>query len=220
MDRIPETELMDDPAQAQAYAEADFEAVNSAFADGFRQRFPDLPESPFILDLGCGPGDIPIRLARAFPGAMVQAVEGAGPMLELAREALDSSEVGSRVMLVHSTIQDLEPPPFPFTAAVSNSLLHQLGAGGDLWQAIRRTCAASTAVYIQDLQRPESPERAAELVEQHAAGEPDQLRTDFYNSLLAAFTPEEVREQLAAAGLEGLSVESVSDRHLLVSGTL
>jgi len=43
---------------------------------------------------------------------------------------------------------------------------------------------------------------------------------DFYRSLLAAFTPAEVRAQLRAAGLEELAVEVISDRHLFVSGRL
>ena len=45
------------------------------------------------------------------------------------------------------------------------------------------------------------------------------LKEDFYNSLLAAFTPAEVEDQLAAAGLS-LEIETISDRHLLVSGRL
>jgi len=220
MERIPERELMDDPAQAEAYAGADFEAVNSAFVEGFRQRFPDLPASSFLADLGCGPGDIALRLAQAFPGALIQAVDGAEAMIGLAERALAESEAASRLMLVQSTIQDLEPPPFPFNAVVSNSLLHQLQDGGDLWRTLRRTCAAGTAVYIQDLRRPESEERAGELVAQYASGEPEQLRTDFYNSLLAAFTPDEVRAQLAAAELDGLEIEEPTDRHLLIVGRL
>ena len=44
------------------------------------------------------------------------------------------------------------------------------------------------------------------------------LRRDFRNSLAAAFTPEEVAEQLRGAGLAHLVVERVSDRHLTVSG--
>lgn len=220
MERVPEPELMDDPSQARAYAEADFEAVNAAFVEGFRQQFPELPEAPSILDLGCGPGDIPLRMAWAFPGAMIQAVDGAAAMIELAEEARRASAVGARVRLVHCTIQALAPPSAPFLAVLSNSLLHQLHDGGALWRAIQRTGAPGMAVYVQDLRRPESPERAAELVRRYAAEEPEQLRTDFYNSLLAAFTPEEVRAQLREAGLDGLSVTNVSDRHLLVCGTL
>mgnify|MGYP002338722029 CR=1 FL=1 len=108
----------------------------------------------------------------------------------------------------------------PFHAVVSNSLLHHLHWPACLWDAINRVAGEGTAVYIMDLQRPDSAEQAAKIVADYAADEPEQLRTDFYNSLLAAFTPEEVSAQLAAAGLEGLTVAAVSDRHLLVQGTL
>ena len=47
-----------------------------------------------------------------------------------------------------------------------------------------------------------------------------ELRRDFRNSLYAAFTPDEVRQQLGFAGLQGLQVGYVSDRHLAVSGRL
>jgi hypothetical protein len=71
---------------------------------------------------------------------------------------------------------------------------------------------------VQDLMRPESPEAAQAMVDQHARGEPDVLRRDFFHSLCAAFTPDEVRTQLAAAGLDALMVEPVTDRHLVIRG--
>ena len=46
------------------------------------------------------------------------------------------------------------------------------------------------------------------------------LRSDFYNSFLAAYRLGEVEEQLAQAGLEGLRVEAVSDRHFIAWGRL
>ena len=66
--------------------------------------------------------------------------------------------------------------------------------------------------------RPADAAAARALVEQSAAGEPEVLRRDFYNSLLAAFEPAEVREQLELAGLAQLEVLEVSDRHMLVRG--
>ncbi|MFA9460344.1 class I SAM-dependent methyltransferase [Thiohalorhabdus sp. Cl-TMA] len=221
MDRIPEPELMDEPEQARAYADADFEAVNAGFVADFQRRFPALADGrPLLLDLGCGPGDIPLRLARALPGARVEAVDGSGAMLALARRAVSGAPEESRITLVERTLQALEPRSEAIHAVVSNSLLHHLHHGPDLWEAIKRVAGPGAAVYVMDLRRPESRERAAEIVAEYAAGEPEQLRTDFHNSLLAAFTPEEVRTQLQAAGLDGLEVEAVSDRHLLVAGTL
>jgi hypothetical protein len=45
------------------------------------------------------------------------------------------------------------------------------------------------------------------------------LKEDFYNSLCAAFTVDEVRAQLRVAGLS-LHVEKVTDRHMRIKGHL
>jgi hypothetical protein len=71
-----------------------------------------------------------------------------------------------------------------------------------------------------DLRRPESPEERDWLVETYAGGAPEVLRRDFRNSLAAAYTLEEVTSQLQAAGLDGLRVSKVSNRHLAVAGVL
>src|SRR2546430_14348425 len=74
MERILEPEVMDDAAHALAYARADFADVNRGFVDRFRTAFPDLAGSR-VVDLGCGPGDIAIRLARVLPALAVTAAE-------------------------------------------------------------------------------------------------------------------------------------------------
>ena len=63
MDRILESELMDDPKQAEAYARADFAKENQGFVDRFKEYFPEFSQGK-VLDLGCGPADIPIRFAN------------------------------------------------------------------------------------------------------------------------------------------------------------
>lgn len=71
-----------------------------------------------------------------------------------------------------------------------------------------------------DLFRPDSNKQANEIVEKYAGEEAEILKTDFYNSLLAAFSPEEVHQQLQDAGLTNMQIETVSDRHLLIHGWL
>jgi trans-aconitate methyltransferase len=83
MKRILEPELMDDVAQARAYAQADFAEENQGFVDRFREYFPDWTGG-HVVDLGCGPADIPIRFLRAFPDARVTGVDASRPMLDLA----------------------------------------------------------------------------------------------------------------------------------------
>ena len=89
-----------------------------------------------------------------------------------------------------------------------------------LWAAIRRFSRPGSDVFVMDLLRPESTTQAEALVDRHAAGEPDVLRRDFRRSLHAAYRPAEVYEQLRRAGLAHLGIEVVSDRHLIVHGTI
>jgi hypothetical protein len=70
-----------------------------------------------------------------------------------------------------------------------------------------------------DLIRPDSTEQAAAIVERVAGREAAILKTDFFNSLCAAFTLSEIHEQLRCADL-ALDVEQVSDRHMRISGRL
>ena len=66
LSRTPEPEVMDGSEQSAAYANADFEAVNSAFVEALTERFPGLQEGR-VVDLGCGPADIAMRLATQRP---------------------------------------------------------------------------------------------------------------------------------------------------------
>ena len=67
-----------------------------------------------------------------------------------------------------------------------------------------------------DLMRPDTTEEAQKLKDFYVRNEPEILQRDFYNSLLAAFEIEEVKEQLSEASLNHLEVEQISDRHLIV----
>ena len=219
MERVPEPELMDAPEQAAAYAQADFEEPNSHFVELFH-TYVGRPSGP-ILDLGCGPGDIPLRLARAIPDARIDAVDGAAAMLEHARRALAASpDCADRVRFLQATLPDHGLASGAYQAIVSNSLLHHLHDPSGLWGTVKRVAAPGAGVLVMDLFRPQDADAAAGIVATYAADEPEVLRRDFYNSLFAAFTPDEVRSQLQRAGLDSLAVTTVSDRHLLVYGQL
>ncbi|MBK1655629.1 class I SAM-dependent methyltransferase [Allochromatium vinosum] len=221
MKRRPEPELMDGEAQALAYAEADFNASNTLFIELLRRLAPGPLAGATALDLGCGPADIVIRFLRAYPGATCDALDGSRPMLELARQALDAQpEIAARVRLLHDVIPSDQLARGQYDLVISNSLLHHLPDPAVLWRTVRETAKPGAPVLIMDLMRPASPGWVEALVESYVADESEILRTDFRNSLYAAFEPAEVSAQLAAAGLDSLEVAVVSDRHLAVMGHL
>ncbi len=210
---------MADPEQAAAYARADFATVNQGFVDRFRQEFPDFTQGR-ILDLGCGPADIPVRLARALPGVEITAVDASGPMLDLARREVDRLGLGRRVALLRARLPGLPLRAGRFQGIVSNSLLHHLAEADLFWAEVRHLGQTQARLLVMDLCRPESEARARALVDAAAAGEAEILRRDFFNSLLAAFAVAEVDEQLRRAHLGHLHARQVSDRHWVVAGTV
>jgi ubiquinone/menaquinone biosynthesis C-methylase UbiE len=219
MKRIPELELMDDPEHAQAYAEADFSEPHEAFVQYFRNRFPDF-ESGEVADLGCGPADVTLRFARAYRQARIIGVDGARAMLAFARKAVTAAGMEARIRLVQCVLPSPALGAARFDLVLSNSLLHHLDDPHVLWQTVKQIARPGALVQVMDLKRPNSAADAQRLVRLHAGAAPAILCRDFYNSLRAAYRPEEIEAQLGSAGLSRLEVEVVSDRHVLVWGKL
>ena len=206
------------PRKSVAYAAADFSQENQGFVDRFREYFPDFSEG-HVLDLGCGPGDIPIRFAQAFPSCRITAVDASEPMVRLAEEAVQRVGLSGRITFRCERFQDLAGTNI-VDAAISNSLLHHVPNPLQFWHKLRLAVKPGSPVLVMDLLRPESPGAAQAIVDQYASGAPDILRRDFYNSLLAAFTEDEISAQLARMNLTRLIVDVPDDRHWVVGGLI
>lgn len=218
--RIPEPELMLASDQAQAYAEADFSETDDRFVQRFRQLF-GRDFAGEIVDLGCGPGNVALRLAQAFPECTVTGVDGSVAMLEIARKrAAALPNAVSRLRFVEAVLPVAALPMRSADAVVSNSLLHHLHDPAVLWRTLGQVTSRPAAVLVADLRRPESEAEARRIVDAYALNEPEVLRRDFYNSLLAAFEIGEVEMQLEKAGLHKFRVQAVGDRHLEVYGRM
>ena len=209
---------MDDPEQALVYARADFEKENQGFIDRFHDYYPEFTEG-HILDLGCGPGDIPVRFARALPSCRVTGVDASEPMIGLADVAVKQAGLADRITFRCERFQAVSLVE-PADAAVSNSLLHHVPNPLQFWYRLRQLVKPDSPVLVMDLLRPDSPEEAQATVDRYAAKEPEILRRDFYRSLLAAFTEDEVAAQLAEMNLSRLIIDVVDDRHWVVSGII
>jgi SAM-dependent methyltransferase len=220
MNRIPEPELMLDDEQVRAYAAADFSEPNGRFVTLVGERLVDLPLRGRALDLGCGPADLTIRLARALPEWTIAGIDGSEPMLALGRAAVALAGLEARVRLHRVLLPNAVPEHGSYDLVVSNSLLHHLDDPRVLWDAIREAVARGGSILVMDLVRPASREEAEALVATHAANELPVLQRDFLNSLCAAYRPEEVGSQLVRAGLADLRLELFSDRHFAVFGRL
>jgi SAM-dependent methyltransferase len=217
--RVAEPELMDTPEQARAYAAADFSQPHQAFVTHFRDCFPGFTAGR-VLDLGCGPADVTVRFARAYPKAHLRGVDGAQAMLDEGTRLVQRTGLGERVTLELVRLPSPSLAGAEYDAVISNSLLHHLADPAVLWSSIEAAARPGAPVFVMDLRRPPSTGAVQRLVDEYAADESPVLRDDFYRSLCAAYTPEEVRSQLVSAALHQLRVDVFSDRHLVVYGTI
>jgi ubiquinone/menaquinone biosynthesis C-methylase UbiE len=215
--RTPEPELMMDEEQAAAYANADFSELHQGMLTQFQERFGRVPARR-LLDLGCGSADITIRFATAYPELRALGVDGSEAMLRFGRCAVRKAALEDRVALEKRYLPDESLGARKFDVVTANSLLHHLGDPGVLWRTVRQCAAPGAAVMVMDLRRPKDRPSARSLVAKYGAEAPPVLQRDFFNSLCAAYTVDEIRAQLDAGGMTGFHTAEVSELHLLAWG--
>jgi ubiquinone/menaquinone biosynthesis C-methylase UbiE len=217
--RQPEPELMDLPSEAQAYAAADFSDVNQAFVNRLIELTGPLPTATAI-DLGTGPGEIPLRLWKARPGWNITALDASQAMLDIAMPLIRKAGAEQKIKLLLADAKQTGLPAQHFDVIFSNSILHHVSDAIAFWRELARIGRQESILFLRDLARPADVAEAKAILKKHTLGESDLLKEEFYRSLLAAYTVEEVKQQLAAIGLGNLSVAKSSDRHFDVWGRL
>jgi ubiquinone/menaquinone biosynthesis C-methylase UbiE len=210
MKRVLEPEVMDSPAEADAYDAMDHSTVNHAFA----RRLLELGASGRVLDIGCGPGHGPLQLVAMASKVSVVGVDLSPYMLAIAEEHRAVSSHGERVEFVLGDAKGLDFASGTFDAVCSNTILHHIPNPVEFLREAWRVRAPGGALLIRDLYRPESAAEVDALVEKHAAQEPQAARELFRASLCAALTADELVELAREAGMQGCEVVIDSDRHM------
>ncbi len=228
MKRIPEPELMENPSQVKAYADADFSISDSMVVIGLekflKQSGKTLDESNLIIDLGCGPGNISELIAAKWPSVRVMGIDGSKQMLIAAKRKLIKShskkfrKLSYEYIDINSISNSEKSLPFSADVIVSNSALHHLHSPENFWNALKNLSEQKCIHFHRDLKRPCSIDKAFEIQQKYLMNSPDILKKDFFASLKASFTVEEVKQQLIDAGLSQLEVFEVDELYLEIIG--
>lgn len=212
LNRVLEPEAMDSPEEAKDYDAMDHAGVNARFVADFLAAHGPC-RGGTILDVGTGPGRIPILLGRADPSARVLGVDLARQMLDLASENVGRAGLSDRIALEAVDAKRIDYPDGRFEAVISNTIVHHIPDPGPALAEMARLVAPGGTLMIRDLARPEGPAELDALVERHAGGEAPGARALFRDSLHAGLTVEEVRAQVRGLGLDEDGVAMTSDRH-------
>ena len=215
MDRIIGQGILHDDEHVAAYATADFSESNQRFCNLLFQKFGS--SLSHILDIGCGPADVAIRLLRHNPTLKVTAVDASEMMLKFAQEAIERSGFERQILPILGRVPGLDFADYSFDAIISKDVLHHIPDPMAFWGELLRLVKKETVIFIMDLYRPRTIAEAKNIVNAVVGNGPDILKQDFYHSLISAFTIDEVKTQLAKIRLP-LQVDIVSDRHFVVRG--
>lgn len=210
MERVLEPEVMDTVEDAEAYDAMDHSGANDAFIT----RLLELGVSGRVLDIGCGPGHIPLQLVTQKRELEVVGVDLSKSMLKIAEEHKAVCAHGDRVEFQVADAKGLDFPDDSFDTVCSNSILHHIPDPVPFLREAWRVLKPGGVFLIRDLFRPEDVASATVLVDMYAAEEADYARELFHASLCAAFTPDELVDLARAAGISGAEVVEDSDRHM------
>lgn len=94
-----------------------------------------LPGQPArVLELGCGTGNLSLRLATRYPAADLTLVDASPEMIAATRARLE--EAGREARLVEARFEDLRLEPGAFDLAVSSISLHHVPDKAPLYRAL------------------------------------------------------------------------------------
>src|SRR5947207_5635790 len=163
MHRVPEPEVMDESAEVEAYASAAaqsyLEKIDRTFVQHVARLIerPGKPVSGVALDVGCGPGQIPIMMAQRWPGLRITGLDAAPTMIEQARKNAAAAQVAISFQVLRVGPETKGRLPFDdgvFDVVTCNSVLHHLPEPVAVLDEMARVAKPGGAVLLRDLRRP------------------------------------------------------------------
>jgi ubiquinone/menaquinone biosynthesis C-methylase UbiE len=216
--RIPEPEVMDGSGEVEAYAfaaaQAHLDAIDNTFVE-HALRLVRGCERGRALDIGTGPGQIVVKLARRLPRWSFVGVDRSPGMIAQARTNLGAAgdAVSARVELEIADGNQLPFPDCSFDLVMCNSVLHHLADPEKLLCEMARLVASNGAILLRDLRRPNR--LACPLhVRWHGRNYSGEMLRLYRDSVCAAYTVPELEHMLKLAGIPGARVFRHRSTHI------
>lgn len=204
---------MESNEQAHAYSVADFSQSNDIFISNLFESY-QVKEHTKILDVGCGDGEIPIKIYNKIK-CKISAIDGSLSMLNEFTKKLSKNNIHN-IQVFHQRFENNSFDNNSFDVVISNSVLHHVRSPADFWDNIFMITRSGGRVFVMDLFRPSNENQLSQIIEKYGGNDPV-LLNDFENSLRAAYTIDEVIDHLSMHSLPRCSVKAISDRHFFVN---
>ncbi|MCX6031738.1 MAG: methyltransferase domain-containing protein [Chloroflexi bacterium] len=224
IERIPSLEGLDDPAVARAYGRIMTMPQMALLRRYVAQRAVAMKSAGAAADIGCGPGDLVIGLARLAPGLHVTGVDLSEEMLSQGKERAAWAGVRGRVKFRQGAAGQIPVADASLDLVVSTLSLHHWGDPVAALSEISRVLRPGAAFLIFDLRRDLAfPLWSLIYFATHVVV-PRALRHigEPLGSRNAAYTPAEAASLASASKLTGwrvtagplwLTIEGTTDDH-------
>lgn len=199
-ERIPEpTLVMGDPEQVKSYRSAGLENAVMAPVYLFHcaQVCDVIKPGDIVLDLACGPANQLGQIARINPEVQFKGIDLSQEMLLQAASLIKEKNL-TNIELVHGSISELSMfEENSIDAVYSTMAIHHLSDSDSLnkmFQEINRVLKPGGGVYLVDFGRLKCEKSIKYFANQYADRQPELFTLDYLNSLRAAFTVRDFRE--------------------------
>jgi ubiquinone/menaquinone biosynthesis C-methylase UbiE len=153
--RRPEPEVMSDAEEVEAYASAAAQAYLDAIDNTLVDQVVSLGVTGGrLLDIGCGPGGIALKIARRLPQLWVAGIDYSSNMIGAAERAARAAKLDGRATFIVGDGNRLCFRDGSFDLVLSNSVLHHLHDPVAFLNEMGRVAKPGGFVLLRDLRRP------------------------------------------------------------------
>jgi ubiquinone/menaquinone biosynthesis C-methylase UbiE len=205
MERKPEPEVMSGGDEVSAYASAagqkHLDALDNAFVDQVLSLAPPGSQlTGLLLDVGCGPGNIALKIARRCPRLSIIGLDYSLNMVQAGRRSTDQTGLESRVLFQQASANQIPFSDGVFDVVLSNSVLHHLVDPSQAFEEMLRVTKLEGSILVRDLRRPSRLTYPWHVrwYGRHYSG---MMKRLFEDSVRAAYTPEELEGLLGRSGM-------------------
>lgn len=197
--RVPEVESLDG-SEAEIY----FNLVN----DELHERFIDnnyvskiqeyLPKSGIVLDVGCGPGQIPLKIVENNPSLNVIGLDLSNRMVDIANEIAKNSPYPNNLSYMVGDASKMSFDDDSLDGVISHFFVEHLPNEEkviDVFNEIQRVVKPNGMIYVEDIVRPPS-EELLQIYLDRATYDSNDVMKNYEDSLRAAFSHGEWSEML------------------------
>lgn len=211
--RVPEPALIEDHNEIDSWAEINRNFIHTAFVEWFKFR---KDKSGIIVNLGCGTANLEVALLDQMHDLKFLSVDGSKGMIESAKQTIKNNGIEDNVTLKHCMIEDVGYIDECKTV-ISHGVLHHFTDPYKFWNAAKIIPKSEGKIMVMDLIRPDTQDELNEIVSSWGQNN-DEYIDSLRRSLHAAFTEEEVCEQLTNLNLdhEVLSFKGVNNGNLML----